>query len=57
MDLVIENDKLVIYEDYIDRNYVQKHRTRPIAKLPLQDLAKALKPYLDSIDNCECGKK
>ena len=26
-------------------------------KEALKELAKALKPYLDSIPNCECGKK
>lgn len=57
MKLKVEDDKLVIYELNKD---VMVYDDQPVYKvcfhLDIKELAKALKPYIDSIDNCECKK-
>ena len=64
MKIKVENDRLVFYENHEEIDYTHMN-TGGYAKseieivkldVSLNELARALKPYLDSIDNCECGK-
>ena len=53
MNVKVKNDRLIIYtegQDLVDLGKVD-------LDVDIKELAQALKPYLDSIDNCECGKK
>jgi hypothetical protein len=55
MKIKVENDNIVIYEL---NEELMVYEDQPIYKvrieLSAQELAKALKPYIDSIPNWEC---
>lgn len=55
MKVRVENDRLQIYETKIScGEYECGEYDKIIMHINIKDLAKALKPYIDSIDNCEC---
>lgn len=49
----IENDKIILYDKWIDND--GKMQDFYAVVIDAWDFAKLLKPYLDSIPNCECG--
>jgi hypothetical protein len=50
MEIKVEKGRLIAYEkhDNVITIYLE---------VDVKELAKLLKPYIDSIPNCECGKK
>ena len=56
MEIKVENGRLLIHRnaticnDYKCNDFVQL-----VLDVDAKELAKALKPYLDSIPNCECA--
>ena len=58
MKIKVENDSLIIYEikTHCDSYECHNYENR-ILNVNALDLAKALKPYLDSIDNWELSKE
>jgi len=72
MKLKVENDKLIVYREVDGTELINKGKTNEewkpcfwnekvfdIELTPnfIKSCAKLLKPYLDNISNCECGKK
>ena len=51
MTLTIENNQLVITEK------ISTHISHEVVRVDAYKLAKLLKPYIDSIPNCECKKE
>jgi hypothetical protein len=49
MRIKVENDRLIAYDRHDNSITIY-------LDIDAKELAKALKPYLDSIDNCECKK-
>lgn len=57
MKIKVENDRLIVYEIKIScGEYECNNYEKQILNVNALDLAKALKPYLDSIENCEVKK-
>ena len=58
MKIKVENDSLIVYEIKIQCvGYECYNYENQILNVNALDLAKALKPYLDSIDNWELSKE
>jgi hypothetical protein len=58
MEIKVENGRLIFYKKNISCDEYECHDFEQIIlDVDAKELAKALKPYLDSIPNCECGKK
>ena len=54
MKIKVENDRLIVYEIKIScGEYECNNYEKQILNVNALDLAKLLKPYLDSIDNSE----
>ena len=54
MKVKVVDDRLIISKPY---GYKDSSLEQIIIDIDVRDLAKALKPYLDSIENCEVCKK
>ena len=72
MKLKVENDRLIVYREVDGYELINKGKTNEERKLCswnekvfdieltpnfIKSCARLLKPYIDSIPNCECGKK
>ena len=58
MKLKVENDRLIVYEEEWQLSTGnQKKLYKHILDIDIKELARLLKPYIDEIPNCECGKK
>ena len=59
MKLKVENDRLVVYHNvyYVNEALAEIDYEEVLANIDIKELARLLKPYIDSIPNCECGKK
>ena len=53
MKVKVVDDRLIISKQY---GYKDSSSEQLILDVDVRDLAKALKPYLDSIENCEVKK-
>ena len=54
MKVKVVDDRLIISKQY---GYKDSSSEQLILDVDVRDLAEALKPYLDSIENCEVCKK
>ena len=57
MKVKVENDRLIVYENKTRCDEYECHNyEKQILNVNALDIAKALKTYLDSIENCEVKK-
>jgi hypothetical protein len=57
MKLTVKNDRLIVVQTKEVYPFEEIEYAEPILDIDIKELARLLKPYIDSISNCECGKK